>query len=251
MDNVYNKFFTFMIPVMAVFFVFVYTGDVNAQFGSDTIETSDGDLKITFLGHGSLLFEFDGKIIYADPSGSGIDWQKQPKADIVVITHEHGDHFQPAILSQLRKGSTTLLMNERCAEQIEGATVVKNGDTRTIQGIKIEVIPSYNIVHKRNGAPYHPKGRDNGYVITFGGKRVYVAGDTENHPEMKALKDIDIAFLPMNLPYTMTPEMVADAAEGFKPKILYLYHYRGGDTDTLEKLMEDVKKVELRIRTMY
>lgn len=251
MDRAYNTICKYMKFVIGAFCILLYAGETHAQFGTETFETSDGDLKVTFLGHGSLLFEFDGKVIYADPSGNGIDWQKQPKADIVVITHEHGDHFQPDILSQLRKDNTVMLMNDRCAEDVEGATVVKNGDTRTVRGIKIEAVPSYNIVHERNGTPFHPKGRDNGYVITFGDKRVYVAGDTENHPEMKALKDIDVAFLPMNLPFTMTPEMVADAAKSFKPKLLYLYHYRGGDTKSLEKLMEDVKDVELRIRTMY
>ena len=108
---------------------------------------------------------------------------------------------------------------------------MKNGDRRTLQGFEVEAVPAYNIVHKRpDGNPFHPKGQGNGYVITFGGKRIYVAGDTEPIPEMAALKDIDIAFLPMNLPYTMSPEMTAEAARTIRPKILYPYHY--GDTDT-------------------
>jgi L-ascorbate metabolism protein UlaG (beta-lactamase superfamily) len=126
-----------------------------------------------------------------------------------------------------------------------------NGDVKTIEGLKIEAVPAYNLVHMRSeGVPFHPKGSGNGYVITFGDKRIYVAGDTENIPEMKKLKDIDYAFLPMNLPYTMTPEMVADAAKAFKPKILYPYHYGKTNPAKLVALMEDTSQVEIRIRKM-
>jgi L-ascorbate metabolism protein UlaG (beta-lactamase superfamily) len=126
-----------------------------------------------------------------------------------------------------------------------------NGDVKTIEGLKIEAVPAYNLVHMRSeGVPFHPKGSGNGYVVTFGDKRIYVAGDTENIPEMKKLKDIDYVFLPMNLPYTMTPEMVADAAKAFKPKILYPYHYGKTDPSKLVALMEDTPQVEIRIRKM-
>jgi L-ascorbate metabolism protein UlaG (beta-lactamase superfamily) len=122
---------------------------------------------------------------------------------------------------------------------------------KTVAGLKIEAVPAYNLVHKRdNGRPFHPKGEGNGYVITFGDKRIYVAGDTENTPEMKALKDIDVAFLPMNLPYTMTPEMVADAAKAFRPKVLYPYHYGSTDTSALVKLLEGEEGIEVRVRNM-
>ena len=128
---------------------------------------------------------------------------------------------------------------------------MRNGDVKTIKGIKIEAVPAYNIVHKRdNGEPFHPKGAGNGYVIHFGDKKVYIAGDTENIPEMKELKDIDIAFLPMNLHYTMTPEMVAGAAKSFMPKILYPYHYGETDVSKIVDLMKDTKDVEVRIRKM-
>jgi L-ascorbate metabolism protein UlaG (beta-lactamase superfamily) len=128
---------------------------------------------------------------------------------------------------------------------------MKNGDSKTIEGILIEAVPAYNITHKRDtGEPFHPRGNGNGYVITFGDKRVYVAGDTENVPEMKALKNIDIAFLPMNLPYTMTPEMVAGAAEMFKPKVLYPYHTGETDIAKLTALLRDQKETEVRIRSM-
>ena len=138
-----------------------------------------------------------------------------------------------------------------CEKDVKGGIVMKNGDVKTIGELKIEAVPAYNIVHVRdNGRPFHPKGEGNGYVITFGDKRVYVAGDTENTPEMKKLKEIDIAFLPMNLPYTMTPEMVADAAKAFKPKILYPYHFGNTDTSELVKLLEAEKEIEIRIREM-
>jgi L-ascorbate metabolism protein UlaG (beta-lactamase superfamily) len=126
---------------------------------------------------------------------------------------------------------------------------MNNGDIKTIEGLKIEAVPAYNLVHMRSeGVPFHPKGVGNGYVITFGDKRVYVAGDTENTPEMKKLKDIDIAFLPMNLPYTMTPEMVADASKAFKPKILYPYHYGKTDTSKIVELLKDEQDMKVRIR---
>ncbi|MBI4643220.1 MAG: MBL fold metallo-hydrolase, partial [Deltaproteobacteria bacterium] len=128
---------------------------------------------------------------------------------------------------------------------------LKNGEKKTVAGFQIEAVAAYNLVHKReSGEPFHPKGRDNGYIITFGDKRVYVAGDTENHPEMKALKNIDFAFLPMNLPYTMTPEMVADAAKAFKPKVLYPYHYGKTDPAKLVNLLKENKEIEVRVRRM-
>ena len=236
---------------MVSLLILSFSANVKAQFGTDSIKTSKGDLKITFLGHASLLFEFDGKVIYADPASS-LDWKKMPKADLVLITHDHGDHLKPDIIKTLSIEKTEFITDERSAAQVKGAKVMKNGDETTVLGLKIEAVPAYNIVHMRSaGTPYHPKGHGNGYIFTFGDKRVYVAGDTENIPEMKALKNIDVAFLPMNLPYTMTPEMVADAAKTFKPKILYIYHYRNSDTDKLQELMKEVKGVELRIRKMY
>jgi len=129
--------------------------------------------------------------------------------------------------------------------------VMKNGDTKSVDGLTVEAVPAYNIVSKReNGQPYHPKGSGNGYIITFGDKRVYIAGDTENIPEMKGFKNIDIAFLPMNLPYTMTPERVADAANMIRPKVLYPYHTGETDIAKLAALMKDQKGIEVRIRRM-
>jgi L-ascorbate metabolism protein UlaG (beta-lactamase superfamily) len=182
-------------------------------FEKDIIPTSAGDLTITFIGHGSLLFTWNGRNIHIDPWSKLADYGKLPKADAILLTHEHQDHMDLTALQQIRTKETLLVMTARCAAKVPGGTVMKNGDVRTVLGVKVEAVPAYNIVHKReNGQPFHPKGDGNGYVLTFGTTRVYVAGDTENVPEMKALKKIDYAFLPMNLPYTMTPEMVADAA---------------------------------------
>ena len=143
------------------------------------------------------------------------------------------------------------MVNELSADRVPGSVVMKNGEVKTVAGFAIEAVPAYNLVHKReSGEPFHPRGQGNGYIISFGDKRVYVAGDTENTPEMKALKNIDIAFLPMNLPYTMTPEMVADAARAFKPKILYPYHFGQTDTARLQELLRDNPEIEVRVRRL-
>ncbi len=222
-----------------------------ATFETDTIKTSAGDLKITFLGHGSLYFTFAGKIIHVDPFSAVADYSTLPKADIVLLAHEHMDHLDLKALNPVRTDKTIVVLPEVCAKQVEGGLVMKNGDVKTVGGLKIEAVPAYNIVHKREtGQAFHPKGVGNGYIITFGDKRVYVAGDTENIPEMKNIKNIDVAFLPMNLPYTMTPEMAADAAKTITPKILYPYHYGETDTSKLVALLKDTKEIEVRIRKM-
>lgn len=221
------------------------------QFETDIIATTSGDLKITFIGHGTLLFTFNEKIIHLDPYGRLTDYSTLPKADIILVTHEHGDHFDLKVIKTLRSEKTSLVLNKNCAKDISGGIVLKNGDVQMVQGLKVEAVPAYNIVHKRdNGEPFHSQGIGNGYIITFDDKRVYVAGDTENIPEMKELGKIDIAFLPMNLPYTMTPEMVADAAKMIKPQILYPYHYGNTDTSKLVELLKDDKDIEIRIRKM-
>jgi L-ascorbate metabolism protein UlaG (beta-lactamase superfamily) len=220
-------------------------------FEEDVLQTASGELKITFIGHASLMLTFNGKIMYVDPFGKLADYAKLPKADVIFITHEHADHLDPAAIRSIRTKDTILVLTATCAEKIPGGTVMRNGDARTVAGIRVEAVPAYNLVHKRdNGQPYHSKGVGNGYVLTFGDKRVYIAGDTENIPEMKALKQIDIAFLPMNLPYTMTPEMVADAAMAFKPKVLYPYHYSGTDPAKIVELLKKNPDIEVRIREM-
>jgi L-ascorbate metabolism protein UlaG (beta-lactamase superfamily) len=221
------------------------------KFEQDVVKTEGGELKITCIGHGTLMFEYQGKVIHVDPVSREADYSKLPKADLVLITHEHGDHLDTKALALVRQEGTKIVLTKICAEKVSGGIVMKNGDVKTVEGLKIEAVPAYNIVNKRpGGQPFHPKGQGNGYVITFAKTRVYVAGDTENTPEMKQLKKIDIAFLPMNLPYTMTPEMVADAALAFKPKILYPYHYGRTDPQELVKLLKDVKEIEVRVRKL-
>ena len=220
-------------------------------FERDVLKTASGDLEITFIGHGSLMMKFDGKIIYVDPYSKLADFTKLPKADAIFITHEHQDHLDPGALQSIRTKDTTLVLTEAAAERVSGGLIMKNGDVRTVLGITVEAVPAYNLLHKReNGEPFHPPGRGNGYVLAFGKTRVYVAGDTENTPEMKALKNIDYAFLPMNLPYTMTPEMVANAVKAFKPRVLYPYHFGDTDTGRLITLLKDVPGTEVRVRKM-
>jgi L-ascorbate metabolism protein UlaG (beta-lactamase superfamily) len=239
--------------LMASFFILVFAFAAVAQekFEKDIIKTNAGNLEITFVGHGTLIFTFAGKLIHVDPWSRLADYSKMPKADIILLTHEHRDHLDPQALGILRTEKTVLVLTESCASRIKGGIVINNGDVKRIEGLIIEAVPAYNIVHMRSeGLPFHPKGVGNGYVITFGDKRVYVAGDTENIPEMKKLGDIDIAFLPMNLPYTMTPEMVADAAKALNPGILYPYHYGGTDTSQIAELLKDMQEIEVRIRKM-
>jgi L-ascorbate metabolism protein UlaG (beta-lactamase superfamily) len=223
----------------------------QASYETDRIPTSAGDLSITCLGHGSLQMGFKGMVIYVDVFGEVADYSVLPKADMVFITHEHFDHLDPKALEAVRTAKTSLVYTEACTKTAAGGTVMHNGDRQILGGIAVEAVAAYNIVNKRdNGQPFHPKGSGNGYIFNFGDKRVYVAGDTENIPEMKALKDIDVAFLPMNLPYTMTPEMVAEAARAFRPHILYPYHYGKTDTSKLVELLKAEKDIEVRIRKM-
>lgn len=223
----------------------------QGSFETDVIKTSQGDLKITFIGHGTLMFNFGDKVVHVDPWGKLADYSNLPKADLILLTHEHQDHLDLDAISKVKTDKTEVILTKNCAEKGGNGQVMNNGDVKTVAGLKIEAVPAYNLVHMRQpGLPYHPKGIGNGYVITFGDKRVYVAGDTENTPEVKGIKDIDVAFLPMNLPYTMTPEMVADAAKSFKPKILYPYHTGDTDLSQLNDSMKGVEGVDVRLRKM-
>ena len=241
----------FLFLTAACFFAMAFQAAAQEGLESDVIKTSAGDLKITFIGHGSLMFTFGGKVIHVDPVSKEGDYTKLPKADLILLTHQHGDHLDAKALDILRTGKTELVMTELCAKQVKGGMVMRNGEVKNVAGLKIEAVPAYNLVHMRSaGTPFHPQGEGNGYVITFGDKRVYVSGDTENIPEVKKLEKIDVAFLPMNLPYTMTPEMVADAAKAFKPRILYPYHFGETDTSKLLGLLKDNKEIEVRIRKL-
>ncbi len=217
----------------------------------DVIQTSVGELEITFVGHGSVIFGHGGKTIHVDPFGRLADYSALPKADLVLITHAHGDHLDPAALAAIRTPTTQVVIAPDCEGKVEGALTLRNDEKKTVAGIEITAVPAYNLVHKRpDGAPFHPKGEGNGYVLAFGDTTVYVAGDTENTPELKALEGITVAFLPMNVPYTMTPEMVADAACAFRPRILYPYHFGETDPERLVALLKDEKDIEVRVRKM-
>jgi len=241
----------YLLGAMVLVFGVTFSAAAQDTFETDSIATSAGDLTITFIGHGTLMFNFGGKVIHVDPWSKLADYSQMPPADLILITHEHRDHLDVNAVNALRKNGTVTVVNESCAKSIKGGEIMKNGDIKSVEGLEIEAVPAYNLVHMRSaGQPFHPKGIGNGYVVRFGDKRVYVAGDTENTPEMKQLKNIDVAFLPMNLPYTMTPEMVADAAKAFKPGILYPYHYGSTDASRLVDLMKKSKDVEVRIRKM-
>ncbi len=216
---------------------------------ADVLKGASSEVKVTMVGHGSVILEYGGKTIYVDPFGKMGDYGKLPKADLILITHEHGDHLDADAISKIRTEKTVVVSSEAAAKGAKAGTVMKNGDVKTELGLKIEAVPAYNIVHKRDtGEPFHPKGRGNGYVVTFGDLRVYVAGDTEDIPEMKELKNIDAAFLPVNLPYTMTGKMAANAVKIIKPKFLYPYHYAMGTSQLPEllALMKDIQGVEIR-----
>ena len=221
----------------------------QTRFQKDVIPAKGGDITITFIGHASILMEWNDQIIYFDPSSREANFYELPKATMIFVTHHHGDHCDPAALKAISVDKTKTFMSSLAHEKWSQGMVLYPDQETTVNDIRIEVLPAYNLVHKReDGSPYHVKGECNSYIVTLGGKRIFIGGDTENTPEMKAMKNIDIAFLPMNLPYTMTPEMVADGAKGFRPAILYPYHYGKTDLNEIRELMADEDEIELRIR---
>lgn len=243
-----------MFKILLILLLLVSVGSFSqaqTQFEKDIFPLTAGDLEITFIGHGTLIFTFQNKVIHVDPWSNLADYHQLPKADLILVTHEHTDHLDLKAIDILKKEDTVIVLTESCLEKTGTGLVMKNGDTQTVKDITIKAVPAYNIKHKRdNGQPFHPEGIGNGYIVNFADLTVYIAGDTENIPEMADLKDIDIAFLPMNLPYTMTPEMVAEAAKLIKPRILYPYHFGNTDTSQLVELLKEEKNIEVRIRKM-
>jgi len=240
---------TFVVLMMLLFGA--WTAEAQEVVKRDVIKTSAGDLELFFIGHASLMLTFHGKVIHFDPYGKMANYATLPRADIIFITHDHNDHFDLEALQSIQKKDTVVILPPICSEKIPEGWVVTNGERLDVEGIDVQVMPAFNMVNKRpDGQLFHPKGIGNGYVLTFGDKRVYVAGDTENIAEMKALRGIDCAFLPMSMPSTMSPEMVADAAKAFRPKILYPYHYKETDPSRLTELMKDTPGVEVRIRQL-
>lgn len=209
-------------------------------FAMESYEVTGGEVTIHPVQHASMVMETPAGVIYVDPVGGADLYKDLPKADLIVITHEHGDHYDQPTLDAL--GEVPMITNpavfDMLPEEMRGrVTSMANGDTHEAMGMQIEAIPAYNITEDR--LQYHPEGRDNGYVLTIGEKRFYIAGDTEATPEMQALTDIDVAFLPMNLPYTMTVEQASDGVAAFKPKVVYPYHHKGSDIEEFKRLVEE------------
>lgn len=240
-----------LLIVMAA--LFCSTVGKAGKYPCDIIETRDGGkLKITFFAHSSMMMEYDGKVIYIDPVKDNADYASLPDADLILVTHEHYDHLDIPVVEQLSTPVTLFVGNKAAADQLGSGEAMANGDKKSLPFVQVEAVPAYNITPDRQG--FHPPGgRDNGYILTFGGTRVYIAGDTEDTPEMMALKDIDVAFLPVNQPYTMTEEQAARAVKAIIPKIFYPYHYGQTEHKTdiakLEKLLEGTG-VEVRVRPM-
>lgn len=220
---------------------------------ADKISTAKGELDVVPLRHATMLLEWNGKAIYADPAADA-KYDGLPKADVILITDIHGDHMSPPTVASLRKAGTVVVVPPAVAPNLppEGLVVVKNGETREVAGFSVEGVPMYNV--KRGPSPgqlFHDKGRGNGYVLTFGATRVYFSGDTECTPEMKALQNIDVAFICMNLPYTMPPSEAAECVKAFRPKIVYPYHYRGSNLDEFKSGIGDPSGTEIRVRNWY
>lgn len=215
-----------------------------------TFDTSAGTVRITPIYHASVLLQAGGKNVYVDPVHPG-NFDGLPQADLILITHDHGDHMDPSTISRLSKPGTQVMAPQVVVEKVPGATPIANGETKQWGKWTIEAVPAYNL--KRGPSPgafYHPKGRGNGYVLTYGGRRFYFSGDTEGVPEMRALKNIDVAFVCMNLPFTMTPDEAADAVKAFHPRIVIPYHDRGTDTSIFQRDLQGTG-IEVRILNWY
>jgi len=216
----------------------------------DKIPAAGGDITIQPLNHATLQIVYGKTVIDVDPVAQA-SYTGLAAPTMVLVTDIHGDHLDPATVAKLVTPATKIVAPAAVAPKLQNAIVMANGETKTVDGVSIEAVPMYNLTRgPAAGQFYHDKGRGNGYVVTLGGKRIYIAGDTEGTPEMKALKDIDVAFIPMNLPYTMTPLEAAEAVKAFKPKIVYPYHYRGSDP----KLFADALRgtgIDVRLRDWY
>jgi len=228
----------------------VMTGFSSEQ-NTDTFKTANGkDVTITAIKHATMRIQYDGQEIHIDPVGMKMDpatdYSKFKKADLIFVTHEHFDHYDKDAIDLLKKEGTQIYLNPAVKKLYGSGTALTNGETKAIsKEIKVEAVPAYNTTKGRE--KFHPKGRDNGYVLTIDGLRIYIAGDTEPIPEMKDIKDIDVAFLPVNQPYTMTPEQAAAAAKTINPKVLFPYHYSDTPVKKVAELLKDTK-IDVRIR---
>ncbi|HUJ31210.1 MAG TPA: MBL fold metallo-hydrolase [Candidatus Acidoferrum sp.] len=242
----------FRLVVVGLFLALACCSRVTSQTVRpvQTFDTSAGPVKITPVFHASLLIEAGGKTIYVDPAKPG-NFAGLPSADLILITDIHGDHMDPATIAAVSKSGTQIMAPPAVVKTVTSASPISNGETKTWGDWTIEAIPMYNLKRGPSpGALYHTNGRGNGYVLTYGGKRFYFSGDTEGIPEMRALKNIDVAFVCMNLPYTMPPDEAADAVKAFHPKIVIPYHYRGSDLSVFQKGLEGTG-IEVRILDWY
>ncbi|MBR5399055.1 MAG: MBL fold metallo-hydrolase [Bacteroidales bacterium] len=220
-------------------------GRRTTKYEVELFQTEGGSLvALCLIKHGSLEIEYDGLSIQVDPVGDygkKTDYAKEfPKADVILVTHEHPDHLEDSTIKVLEGDNTLLILNKTSADRIGRGEVIANGQSRELpHGIMLEAVPAYNTTPGRE--MFHPKGNGNGYILTIDGLRIYIAGDTEDVPEMADLKDIDIAFLPVNQPYTMTPEQCANAAKMFAPKVLIPYHFGKTDLSGLQEMIPDQK----------
>jgi L-ascorbate metabolism protein UlaG (beta-lactamase superfamily) len=247
-----------IFPVLICFlFAPVITAQQGASRQTDVEKTSAGDLRITPINHASLILELGGKAIFVDPVGQG-NYAGLPKADLILVTDVHGDHLNAKAIAGLKKDGTEtqIVAPEAVQKTLAEARVIAMDQSLSIDlgnlMIGIEAVPAYNLT--RGPAPgqlYHTKGRGVGYVLSLGGKRIYISGDTECVPEMKQLKNIDIAFLCMNLPYTETPQEAAECVKAFRPRVIYPYHYRGQDLQILVDALKGEKGIEVRLRNWY
>ncbi|HTJ14872.1 MAG TPA: MBL fold metallo-hydrolase [Dinghuibacter sp.] len=239
----------------------LFCGRAIAQRATpDVISTDAGQLSIQPINHATLVMTVGGKAIYADPTGGAAAFTGLPAPDLIVVTDIHGDHFSPETLTAIVTANTQLVVPQVVADKLPDAlkaraVVMHNGDHQKLLGFGITALPMYNLPDGPNAA-MHTKGRGNGYVLAIGGKNIYLSGDTQGIPEMRALRNIDVAFVCMNLPYTMDVKEAADAVLAFKPKIVYPYHYRGqgGFSDVAQfktLVAAGDPSIDVRLRTWY
>jgi len=243
-----------LVSLTWVLFAAVVAPAAERGLDGDRIPAKDGDLIIHPINHATFILSWKDKTLCIDPVGGGKRFDGLPKPDVILVTDIHGDHLNVETLEAVADAKTAIVAPPAVAEKLpeklrSQTTVLANGEMKSISGVSVEAIPMYNLTKER--LSFHTQGRGNGYVITLGDKRVYVSGDTEDIPEMRSLKNIDVAFVCMNLPYTMTVDQAASAVREFKPKIVYPYHYRGSDTQNFKKLVGQDAGVDVRLRDWY
>ena len=230
----------------------------EAATGANVIPTDGGPLVIHPIEHATFVMEWSGKTIAVDPVGGAEAFEDFPRADLVLITDIHGDHLSSETVAGLATPDTTVVVPAAVAEELPQGDwaqvkVLANGASTTWQGVTVEAVPMYNLDPAKQS--FHPKGRGNGYLLTLGGTRVYIAGDTEDIPEMRALENIDVAFVCMNLPYTMDVAAAAAAVLEFEPKVVFPYHYRGkagmSDLGDFRSLVATNPAIDVRVLAWY